>query len=78
MKFLLVLMVLLVAIWVWRNNRSADGGTARPPAPPKPARPTDMVACLQCGTHVPEGESVAGRDGPYCCQEHRRQREERT
>lgn len=76
MKFLLVLLVLLVAFWIWRNNRLGDGQADRTP-PPQP-RPTRMVACLQCGTHVPASESVAGRDGPYCCHEHRRQRQERT
>lgn len=76
MKFLLVLGVVLVAFWIWRNNRMG-GDTPRPTATPRPAAPTAMVSCLQCGTHVPEGESVTGRDGRYCCHEHRRQREDR-
>jgi uncharacterized protein len=30
-----------------------------------------MVACLQCGTHLPEAEAVKGQRGAYCSQEHR-------
>jgi uncharacterized protein len=30
-----------------------------------------MVACLHCGTHLPESEAVKGRHGAYCCDEHR-------
>lgn len=30
-----------------------------------------MVACAQCGLHVPLEESVIGKDGKrYCCREH--------
>jgi uncharacterized protein len=34
-----------------------------------------MVACLQCGTHLPESEAVQGRQGAYCSTEHRQLRE---
>lgn len=76
MKFLLVLAVVLVAFWVWRNNRLTDRDDARTPAPRKPQHPAIMVACAQCGTHLPEIEAIPGAQGVYCCHEHRRQREE--
>lgn len=75
MKYLLVLAVVWVAFWVWRNNRLKDNSPAqRPPTPQKPAlrQPTVMVACLHCGTHLPEGEAVQGRQGAYCCADHQR------
>lgn len=73
MKFLLVTAVILIAFWIWRNNRQDGHGSATPPAPPRPAgRPARMVACSHCGTHVPESEQLAGRNGVYCCAEHRR------
>ncbi len=78
MKYLLVLAVVLVAIYIWRNNRRLgnDGGTGKPgrPAgkPRKPTGPTVMVACPHCGTHLPETEAIKGRDGAYCSDEHRR------
>jgi uncharacterized protein len=74
MKFLLVLAVLLVAFWIWRNNRQADR-TSGQPERRDAAQPLPMIACDLCGTHLPEGEAVKGSDGRYCCQEHRRQRE---
>jgi uncharacterized protein len=76
MKYLLVLAVVLLAFWIWRNNRIKDA--TPPPSPRKPAalrQPTPMVACLDCGTHLPESEAVKGRQGAYCSAEHRRRHE---
>ena len=74
MKFLLVLAVLVVAFWIWRNNRITDTPAERPVRRERD-RPVPMIACDHCGTHLPEGEAVKGTDGRYCCQEHRRQHE---
>lgn len=76
MKFLLVLAVVVVAFWVWRNNRLTDRDDSPAPAPRPPQRPATMVACAQCGMHLPEIEAVTGGRGAYCCHEHRRQHEE--
>lgn len=70
MKFLLVLTVVLVAIWIWRNNRRLDTPQAERKHPTQ-ARPMPMIACLHCGAHVPESESVQGPKGRYCSAEHR-------
>jgi len=71
MKYLLVLLIVLVAFWIWRNNRI--GRNTPPPAPqPGPKPPVAMVACRQCGTHLPESEALVGRHGHYCSDEHRR------
>lgn len=71
MKYLLVLAVVLVAVWLWRNNRR--GEKARPAAPPRPlAAPQDMVRCPMCSVHLPRNEALPGSDGQlYCCHEHR-------
>lgn len=74
MKFLLLLTVLLVAFWMWRNNRQSERDDDTP-VRKDPARPMPMIACDHCGTHLPENEAVRGTQGRYCCQEHRRQRE---
>ncbi|WP_439113659.1 PP0621 family protein [Hydrogenophaga sp.] len=74
MKYLLVLAVVLVAFWVWRNNRLTDDTDAQRPSArkkPAPRQPTIMVACLHCGTHLPQNEAVQGRQGAYCSAEHR-------
>jgi uncharacterized protein len=75
MKYLLVLAVLVVAFWVWRNNRQAESRDNRPHRPKPAALPMAMVACLECGTHLPESEAVRGPGGSYCCNEHRQQHE---
>lgn len=75
MKFLLVFAVLLVAFWVWRNNRQQDRTDAPPARPRTASSPTRMVACDLCAMHLPEHEAVRGREGVYCCHEHRRQAE---
>jgi uncharacterized protein len=74
MKYLLVLAVVLVAIYIWRQNRLRDDKPSTPPAAKsrKLAPPTVMVACLHCGTHLPEAEAVKGRQGAYCSGEHLR------
>jgi uncharacterized protein len=77
MKYLLVFAVVLVAFWFWRQGRQVD--KEKPLSSPRPSKPLPppaaMVACLQCGTHLPETESVRGQQGAYCSDEHRRLRE---
>lgn len=76
MKYLLVLAVVVVAVYVWRNNRRIERQEREAAAPPRPApraagQPIAMVACRACGTHLPQDEAVAGRQGSYCSAEHR-------
>jgi uncharacterized protein len=78
MKYLLVLAVVLVAFWIWRNNRLGERSTPPPQRPKALRQPTTMVACLDCGTHLPEAEAVLGRQGPYCSAEHRQRHEGRA
>jgi uncharacterized protein len=75
MKYLLVLALVLVAFYIWRNNRVTD--RSEPPKAPRPPSnvPAIMVACLECGTHLPDTEAVRGRIGSYCSVEHQRQHE---
>lgn len=73
MKYLLVLAIVLVAVWLWRNNRRVDKQQQPPPAAQPPlAPPQDMVRCPVCSVHLPRTDALAGPDGRlYCCQEHR-------
>lgn len=69
MKYLLVLAVVLVALWLWRNSRRPD--RQQPPAAP-PAASQDMVRCQVCSVHLPRTDALPGPDGLfYCCHEHR-------
>ena len=72
MKYLLVLAVVLIAVWVWRNNRrkEKDGHAAAKKTPLPQAQ--DMVRCPVCSVHLPRTDALPGPDGRlYCCQEHR-------
>ncbi|MBX3610679.1 MAG: hypothetical protein KF871_12360 [Hydrogenophaga sp.] len=72
MKYLLVFAVVMVAYWIWRNNRREEmAARAAPKARRAVAAPVTMVACRVCGTHMPHTEAVQGREGVYCSQEHR-------
>ncbi len=70
MKYLLVLGIVLIAVYVWRANRRAE---RRPPAqtPAEPSSIQDMVRCPVCAVHLPSTDAVAGQRGRYCSAEHR-------
>lgn len=80
MKYLLVLLVVAVAIHIWRRNRRARmaaraQGDGRPGRPGRTiAPPQDMVACATCGLHLPRADALASptaRGQYFCCAEHR-------
>jgi uncharacterized protein len=73
MKFILLLLVVGVVIWMI-NSRG------RKPLPPasglrpdrRTATPDAMLACARCGVHVPQAEAVTDSAGrPYCGAAHR-------
>jgi uncharacterized protein len=68
MKYLVLILVVVAVLWLMRANR-------RPP-PPKHGKPKlppveDMVACAECGLHLPRGEALPGRGGFFCSDTHR-------
>jgi uncharacterized protein len=76
MKYFLVLMVVAVGIWLWRQGRREAMRDAqarrRPAAPPAVAAPQAMVRCAHCGLHLPAVDAVVGRSGAaYCSAAHR-------
>ena len=70
MKLLVLLLVILLAVWLWQRGRrvSAPGRQAERKALP-------MVRCHHCGVHLPGSDAVSGRDGAYCSVAHRRESE---
>ena len=78
MKYVLVLVVLLVAWLLWRAARTREEKQERSAAPPPPppasvALPQDMVRCPVCALHLPRPDAIAGESGRlYCSPEHRR------
>lgn len=71
MKYLVLLVVLVLAYGWWRSQRQAEA-TSRPPRRPPPT-PQDMVACAHCGVHLPRTEALTSGPRSYCCAEHQRQ-----
>jgi uncharacterized protein len=71
MKFLIVIAVVSGVLWLMRSLRNSK----LPPAPKPPEAPTpkneDMVACTQCGVHLPRSEALPGRGGVFCGEAHR-------
>lgn len=68
MKYLILIVVVIAVLWLARSARRRVGGAARPP--PSGKREA-MVACAQCGLHLPSGEALPGRGGVFCCEAHR-------
>ena len=79
MKFLLVLLVVVVAFWIWRSNRAGERAErARTGGRPNAAGADTSIAmlrCDHCGVHFPQGDRIAGKRGVYCSAEHRQQAE---
>ncbi len=69
MKFLLLVLAVLVLLWLVRGSLMRK----RPPVPPTPAQapPQPMLACAQCGMHLPGHEALPGRGGVFCGDAHR-------
>jgi uncharacterized protein len=73
MKYLVILAVVVLVLWLLRG---AQRGSARRAPPPKaPPRIEDMVSCAQCGVHLPRSEALPGRGGLYCGEAHRAEHE---
>jgi uncharacterized protein len=73
LKFLLLIALVLIVIWVMRGGRRIDVPKApRTPQPPAPPAREDMLSCAHCGLHLPRGEALPGRGGVFCGEAHRR------
>jgi uncharacterized protein len=66
----MLILLVLVLIWLWRNKR--PGLPTPKKSKPATAHPLTMVACSHCSVHVPAGEAIPGKKGLYCSEEHRR------
>jgi uncharacterized protein len=75
MKYLIVFVVVLVGIWLWRNNRRTELRDKKPPPVTGPKQATEVVACAVCAVHLPRPDAVPGKHGLYCSDAHRRQDE---
>lgn len=78
MKYLLVLIVVGVGIWMLsarfrkgreRADHAATGHTKE--GGPRQGDPARMVACAHCGVHLPAAEAVLAGEMPFCSDAHR-------
>ena len=74
MKFLLLFFIFMVLLWQWRHAREQKVSQVKRKNGP-PAGVVNMVACAQCGMHLPATEAVKGTKGLYCSAAHRQARE---
>jgi uncharacterized protein len=72
MKYLLVLGVVLLILWLARARRRGGSKPARPAAATGKPAPEEMVRCSHCGVHLPRREALVGvASGLYCSEAHR-------
>lgn len=72
MKFLVLIVIVLVVLWLARAPRREGERTASRRAGPPPGVPQQMIRCASCGVHLPRSDALPGPDGQlYCCAEHR-------
>jgi uncharacterized protein len=86
MKYLLLLPLVLLALWLIQRGRHRVRGEDSPQDPPArdPSAatpqagplPTEIIECAHCTLHLPHTDAVAGRHGlHYCCTAHRQDAE---
>jgi len=68
-KLLLLVVVVIAVLWLARGGRRRVA-SSDPTSPPLPPQQT-MVACSQCGLHLPRGDALPGRGGLFCGEAHR-------
>ena len=75
MKYLLVLVVVGVGLWMLVTRLRGGGGTqgeVRRTEEKPPAGPVVMVQCAHCGLHLASSDAVPEGSRLYCSQAHRR------
>jgi uncharacterized protein len=74
MKYLLVLIVIAIGLWML-NKRLRGGSLPKPPTPGrgarKPEAPAAMLECAHCGLHLPAADAVRDGEHVYCGEAHR-------
>ena len=75
MKFLLVLVVVGLGLWMLITRLRGGAGSkddVRRSGGKPPAGPVVMVECAHCGLHLASGDAVAEGSRLYCGEAHRR------
>jgi uncharacterized protein len=72
MKYLLVIVVVAIVLWIARSGQRAERvREANRKQQQRVLQHEQMVACAQCGLHVPASDALPGRGGAFCSEAHR-------
>lgn len=80
MKYLILILLILLVIFATKLLRSKDSSSQGPGARPKTPRAGAkdeangeqvMLACAQCGLHLPRNDALPGKGGVFCSEAHR-------
>lgn len=71
MKFLVVLVVVVVGLWLLLGRTKRRGAVVDTKREPPPVAAQTMVACAHCGVHLPRSDAVADGALVYCSEAHR-------
>ncbi|MDP2004630.1 MAG: PP0621 family protein [Rubrivivax sp.] len=72
MKYLLLLVVIGIAVWMFKARGRVPGPKQPPPAAKPapgehPVGATPMLACAHCGVHLPKTDAVLDPAGRVYC-----------
>jgi uncharacterized protein len=74
MKFLLLLVIVGGVLWLMMGRRRRGPPPAAKPDAAARGGAEPMVACAQCGVHLPKADALPDAAGrPYCSEAHRLQ-----
>jgi uncharacterized protein len=72
MKYLLVLVVVGLGLWVLLRGRRPAAGEPAPKRARRGKAPAPMVPCAHCGLHLPASDAVTDAAGrTFCTDAHR-------
>ena len=71
MKYLVVVIVVALALWLLARGRRAGRAAASRAAGAASTAPQDIVQCSHCGLHLPRAEALVNASGTFCGEEHR-------
>ncbi|MCB1889298.1 MAG: hypothetical protein KDH20_16950 [Rhodocyclaceae bacterium] len=73
MRTILFLLLLMLVVFMARRALTRIGSNRPEARPDPPGGAERMLACSQCGLHIPESEAIRAGGDAFCCPEHQRQ-----
>lgn len=70
MKYLVLILVVFAVLWLARSRRFPVASDRRAAGSPRESH-EPMLACAECGLHLPRSDALPGRGGVFCGEAHR-------